>query len=217
MLKSTVLQRIHPIAGERKETSRISYNLTLACVNQPPYLANNHHNISLSFPNDLHKLHPALPVHLRPHSKRHLHPAPQVRALPLYVSEHGDVFAVRERRLDVEFQTRPVLSHVAEGLRDGIRARVSDGGVSPGALLGLGDVPGGVVYVSGLLERVGRGLVGWIELYQCGQRKVASEVVRGVIAAADRSVVVRRVRTGDVLDGFGIEVGAGAEVGWLVG
>ena len=64
---------------------------------------------------------------------------------------------------------------------------------------------------------IGQGLVGWTEPYQCGQRKVASEVVRGVIAAADRSVVVRRVRTGDVLDGFGIEVGAGAEVGWLVG
>lgn len=53
--------------------------------------------------------------------------------------------------------------------------------------------------------------------YQCGQRKVASEVVKGSIAAAERLGVVRRVRTGVVLDSFGTEVGAGAEVGWLVG
>ena len=65
----------------------------------------------------------------------------QVRALPLHVSEHGDVFAVRERRLDVELQARAVLPHVGEGLRDGVRARVRDGGVPAGALFGFGDVP----------------------------------------------------------------------------
>ena len=54
--------------------------------------------------------------------------------------------------------------------------------------------------------------------YQCGQRNVASEVVKGSIAAAERLGVVRRVKTGVVLDSFGTEVGAdGAEVGWLVG
>ena len=53
--------------------------------------------------------------------------------------------------------------------------------------------------------------------YQCGQRNVASEVVKGVVAAAERFGVVRRVRTGVVPDSLGTEVGAGAEVGWLVG
>ena len=43
-------------------------------------------------------------------------------------------------------------------------------------------------------------------------------MVKGSIAAAERSGVVRRVRTGVVLDSFGTEVGAGgAEVCWLVG
>ena len=56
------------------------------------------------------------------------------------------------------------------------------------------------------------------EAYQCGQRNVASDVVKGAIVAAVRFGVVRRVRTGVVLDDEdedGFEVGA--EVGWLVG
>lgn len=51
---------------------------------------------------------------------------------------------------------------------------------------------------------------------QLGQRKVASEVVKGVIVSTVRLGVVRRVRTGVVLDCLGVEVGAGAEVGWLI-
>lgn len=65
----------------------------------------------------------------------------QVRALPLHVSEHGDVFAVRERCLDVEAKAGAVLPHVGEGLRDGVRAGVRLGGVPAGALFGFGDVP----------------------------------------------------------------------------
>jgi hypothetical protein len=53
--------------------------------------------------------------------------------------------------------------------------------------------------------------------YQCGQRNVASEVVKGVISSVERLGVVRRIRTGDVFEDFGVEVGAGAEIGWLVG
>lgn len=53
--------------------------------------------------------------------------------------------------------------------------------------------------------------------YQCGQRNVASDVVNGAISSAVRLGVVRRVRTGDVLDCFGVEVGAGAEVGRVAG
>jgi hypothetical protein len=45
--------------------------------------------------------------------------------------------------------------------------------------------------------------------YQCGQRNVASEVVRGAICVADRFGVVRRFRTGDGVAAFGLEVGAG--------
>jgi len=52
-------------------------------------------------------------------------------------------------------------------------------------------------------------------MFQCGQRKVASEVVRGVIVEAERLGVVRRVRTGDEVPVLGFETGA--EVGWLVG
>jgi len=56
----------------------------------------------------------------------------------------------------------------------------------------------------------------WMDVaYQCGQRKVASEVVRGVIVEAERLGVVRRVRTGDGVPVLGFETGA--EVGWLVG
>ena len=61
--------------------------------------------------------------------------------------------------------------------------------------------------------------------YQCGQRNVASEVVSGAIVSAVRFGVVRRVRTGAVLeeeDSFlGVEVGGGgavvdgADVGWI--
>ena len=51
--------------------------------------------------------------------------------------------------------------------------------------------------------------------YQCGQRNVASEVVKGVIDSVVRLGFVRRVRMGDVLEDFGLDVGAGAEVGWL--
>lgn len=60
---------------------------------------------------------------------------------------------------------------------------------------------------------------GWVTAYQCGQRKVASEVVRGVIWAAVRSGVVRRVRTGDgeAAAAALVRDGRGAEVGWLVG
>ena len=51
--------------------------------------------------------------------------------------------------------------------------------------------------------------------YQCGQRNVASDVVNGAISSAERLGVVRRVRTGVVLDAccFGADVGADAEVG----
>lgn len=56
--------------------------------------------------------------------------------------------------------------------------------------------------------------------YQCGQRNVASDVVKCEISSAVRLGVVRRVRTGDVLESccFGFEVGTAgrAEVGWLL-
>ena len=123
--------------------------------------------------------------------------------------EDSNVFAVREGSFDVEFQARAVLAHVAEGLRDGVGTRVSDAGVSARALFGFGDVPMRVSVVRSARER-------WLDVtYQCGQRKVASEVVRGVIVEAERLGVVRRVRTGDEVPVLGFETGA--EVGWLVG
>ena len=67
-----------------------------------------------------------------------------MRALPLHVSEHSNVFvAVGEGRLDVEFEARAVPAHVAEGLRDGVDARVRVGGVPAGGLFGFGDIPVG--------------------------------------------------------------------------
>lgn len=65
----------------------------------------------------------------------------QVRALPLHAPENSDVFAVRERGFDVEFEAGAVLAHVGEGLRDGGGAGVGDGGVAAGADFGFGDVP----------------------------------------------------------------------------
>ena len=130
---------------QEKEPSKNQSTVSKSHQTKPqppsPNSSSTHQIKSSSLPNNLHKLHPPLPIHFRPHGKRHLHPAPQVRALPLHVSEHGDVFAVGERRLDVELQTGAVLAHVAEGLRDGVRARVRLGGVAAGALFGFGDVP----------------------------------------------------------------------------
>lgn len=52
--------------------------------------------------------------------------------------------------------------------------------------------------------------------YQCGQRNVASAVVRGAIIAAVMFGVVRSWRTGDGEEtALGFETGA--EVGWLMG
>jgi hypothetical protein len=87
------------------------------------------------------------------------------------------------------------------------RERISDSGMF---LLAVSDL---------VFEVRGRGLDGREGglTYQCGQRNVASEVVNGVMASVVRSGVVRRVKTGDVFEDFGVEVGAGAEVGWIVG
>jgi hypothetical protein len=106
-----------------------------------------------------------------------------------------------------------VSAHVAESLCDGFWAGVRDAGVATRALFGFGNVPG--VGVNGgcgggnRLEGIACGRIGGMGLaYQCGQRNVASEVVRGAICVADRFGVVRRFRTGDGVAAFGLEVGA---------
>jgi hypothetical protein len=58
---------------------------------------------------------------------------------------------------------------------------------------------------------------------QCGQRNVASDVVRGIIVSVVRLGVVRRVMTGAIFalafNSWGFNAGAevGAEVGWESG
>lgn len=114
-------------------------------------------------------------------------------------------------------------AHVGKSFGDSVGAGVRDAGVAAGCFGGFGDVPVGSVRGGGFWEvevpsDVGdSSLVVRIWTYQCGQRNVASDVTKGVIAAAVRSGVVSSVRTGDVEGACGCEIAEGADVGWLVG